>query len=318
MATKKTAKKADDILRKIAEEMNEVMAYGKDPDTGDIDESELIDVELSPKALEAEIKKRAEEDLREDDEDSFSPDVWAWFAENGLTPSESEPEEDEDEDEEPAPKKKAAAKKPAPKKASKKVEPEEDDEDDEDEEPAPKSKKKPVKKAKEEPEDDEDEDDKPAPKKKATPKKNSKKEGKRISFEQIAIDIVANGGDYDAVLNKFTELYNERGENDEEFIAKRAKIYYNIACKAAGIDPKQTSEKSKKKPAKKAPKKVEPEEDEDEEPEEDEDEEPAPKSKKKPAAKKPVAKKAEPDEDEDDEDDEPTPPKKKVSGKSKK
>lgn len=102
-------------LEKVAKEMNKVMCYGLN-DKGEVeDESELIDLELSDKALAKEIAKRAKEDLAPNDKDDFSKDVWAYFAKHGLLPEGCEADseqEDEDEEETPKPKsKKEKAKK---------------------------------------------------------------------------------------------------------------------------------------------------------------------------------------------------------------
>lgn len=122
MATKKEVEKELDPItaKEVAQEMNEVMQYGQDAKTGEVVRpDELIDLEQSEKALVKEIKARAAEDLRPDDENSFSEDAWNWFIDNGVTPGDQGDAPAEDKapakkggkaDKEPAP-----AKKPAPK-----------------------------------------------------------------------------------------------------------------------------------------------------------------------------------------------------------
>jgi hypothetical protein len=110
-------KKKEITLQEIAEEMNDIMAYGKDAETGEVDEAELIDVDASDKVLTKEIIKRAEEDLRAADEDDFTPEAWAWFLENGIVPAGAETDnsddDDDDDDGEPAPPKKIGTAKKA-------------------------------------------------------------------------------------------------------------------------------------------------------------------------------------------------------------
>ena len=68
-----------------------------------------------------------------------------------------------------------------------------------------------------------------------------------------------------ALLEKFTELYHERGKTDADFIRMRVDIYYKIACtrlhvEMVGVPVKKKEEKPKKaskkeeKPAKKTSK----------------------------------------------------------------
>lgn len=254
---KETKKKKGASLEKVAKEMNDVMQYGLHDETGEIDEDQLIDVELDEDELLDVIKDRAAEDLRPNDEESFSEDVWQWFIDNGITPSDSD---DGNIDDGP-----------------------EDEEDEEDEAPAPKSKKdkKPVKEekkpagkkkaAKEEPEDEDEEDEKP--------KKKSGKKGNAPGLlagaikgnEKIAMDIVEEGGDLDDVVAEFTKIYKKAGKDDKAYISKRSQIYYNIAVKRlteeGKIEGKFVGKVIPKKKAK------------------DDDDEPAPKKSKKPEQK---------------------------------
>ena len=92
----------------LAEEMNKVMMYGMN-ENGELSEpDEQIDLEMTDKNLAKEIAKRAKEDLRPDDKNSFSEKAWAYFEENDLLPADEEeaPEEaeeleDDEADEEP-------------------------------------------------------------------------------------------------------------------------------------------------------------------------------------------------------------------------
>ena len=101
-------------LQEVAVEMNDVMQYGMDGDTGKlVRPEEQIDVDQDEEALMEDILKNAEADLRPEDEEAFSEDAWNWFLDNGITPGgEEEPEEA------PAPKAKAPAKGKAPAKAA--------------------------------------------------------------------------------------------------------------------------------------------------------------------------------------------------------
>lgn len=228
------AKKKDDgvSLVKVAEEMNKVMAYGLDSKTGEVDESELIDVDLSDKALQAEIIKRAEEDLRAADEPDFSPEVWDWFIEQGVIPAGSEGNGDGDgdgDDDHPG-----------------------DDvtnsgDDAGDDEPPAKPKAKGKGKGKEK------------EKSKAKAADGDKRKGNVPSRamveggnEAFAKRLVEKKTSWDDFLNEFTELYTKAGKNDEKYILSRAKIYWNIAHKALGIMPKDGPRKAEpeKKPDK--------------------------------------------------------------------
>lgn len=256
-------------LEKVAKEMNKVMCYGLN-DKGEVeDESELIDLELSDKALAKEIAKRAEEDLAPNDKDEFSEDVWNYFTKHGLLPegceANSEEEEDEDEEEAPKPKsKKEKAKKVA------KEEPEEDEEPEEPEEEAPKAKKEKSKKKEEKP--------------KATKEKKATRD-KGPSFEQIACDIVKStkpNNCREALMEKFTELYHARGKTDEDFIRERVEIYYRIAAKRLGMEYEPVGKKEKtKKTAPAKSKKAGPDPDGMDGDEEEEEEAPKPKKSKK-------------------------------------
>ena len=82
-------------LQEVAVEMNDVMQYGMDADTGKlVRPEEQIDVDQDEEALMEDIIKNAEADLRPEDEEAFSEDAWNWFLDNGITPGgEGEPEE---------------------------------------------------------------------------------------------------------------------------------------------------------------------------------------------------------------------------------
>jgi hypothetical protein len=191
------AKKSKEVtLQQIAEEMNDIMAYGRDPDSGEVDESEIIDVDAKDAALQKEILKRAEEDLRANDEQDFSPDVWKWFIDNGVVPAGAEQDEQEQEADEP----------PAKSKGKEKAAPAKD------------------KKAKAKDTDDEDGDADEKKKTKRTPGGNEAK----------AIEILKDGGDLDDCIAAFTKIYKAAGNTDKEYILKRSKIYFNIACKSLG------------------------------------------------------------------------------------
>lgn len=240
--------KKESILVKAAEEMNRVMAYGMDEKGKVVEPDEQIDTTLKEKALEKELEARCKEDLRMEDKEDFSEEVWALFEEKGWGPlaKAEEPEEEEEDAEEPEEGEDAEA-------------PEEEEEDDEEEEkPAKKSKKEkaPKKSKKEEPEDEEEEE---APK----PKKSKRDDGtkksraprdKGPSFEQIAMDIVKSTDPkdaHDALMEKFTELYHERGKTDADFIKARVNIYHKIACTRLHIEmvgvPVSKKEKAPKK-----------------------------------------------------------------------
>lgn len=235
--------KKENILVKAAEEMNRVMAYGMDEKGKVVDPDEQIDTTLKDKALEKELEARCKEDLRTEDKEDFSEEVWALFEEKGWGPlgDKQEPEEEEEDAEEPEGEDAEA--------------PEEEEEDDEEEEkPAKKSKKEKAKK----PAKEEDEDKPKKSKRDDGTKKPRAPREKGPSFEQIAMDIVKSTDPKqarDALLEKFTELYHARGKTDADFIRMRVDIYYKIACtrlhvEMVGVPVKKKEEKAKK-PAKK-------------------------------------------------------------------
>ena len=256
-------KEKESILVKAANETNMVMAYGMDEKGKVVDPDEQIDVTLKEKALEKELESRLNEDLRMEDKEDFSEDVWQLFQDKGWGPFASkaeEAEEEEDEDAEEPEGEDAEA-------------PEEEEEDDEEEE-APKPAKKAAKKSKEEKpakkaaKKSKDEDEEEAPKKSkrddGTKKPRAPRE-KGPSFEQIAMDIVKSTDPKDArdaLIEKFTGLYHERGKTDENFIRMRVDIYYKIACtrlhvEMVGVPAKKSKkdEKPSKKKDEEAPKK---------------------------------------------------------------
>lgn len=227
-------KKKDDgaFLAQVAEEMNKVMAYGLDSKTGEVDESELIDVDLSDKALQAEILKRAEEDLRAADEPDFSPEVWDWFIEKGVIPAGSEGNGNEadgnpDDDETNL-----------------------NDDAGDDEPPAkPKGKEKAKAKPKNEGKSKGKEKAADGDKRKGNAPSRAMVEGGNEAFAKRLVEKKTSWDDF---LNEFSELYTKAGKGDEKYILSRAKIYWNIAHKALGITPKDGPHKAEpeKKPAK--------------------------------------------------------------------
>ena len=191
-------------LQEVAVEMNDVMQYGMDGDTGKlVRPEEQIDVDQDEEALMEDILKNAEADLRPEDEEAFSEDAWNWFLDNGITPGgEEEPEEA------PAPKAKAPAKgKAAPEKPAAKA-------------PA-KGAEKPAAKAKAE-----DGEKKPGIKKAMVPGGNEAK----------AIELAKEGCNLEDFIAEFTAIYAASGNNDKEYAAKRAKIYYKIGYQRAGLE----------------------------------------------------------------------------------
>lgn len=218
------SKSKKSIEQIVAEEMNKVMMYGMN-ENGELSEpDEQIDLEMTDKNLAKEIAKRAKEDLRPDDKDSFSKKVWAYFEENDLLPA----------DEEEAPE-----------------EPEELEDDEADEEPEePKSKKKSSKR---------EESEEPAPKKsKRDDDKSRTPREKGPSFEDIACQIVKKTPPkeaYEALTEKFTELYEARGKSDEDFIRKRVGIYYRIASQRLSVEMVMPSTKKVEKKGKEDSKK---------------------------------------------------------------
>lgn len=228
MAVKKGSKKVKEevSLQQIAEEMNTIMQYGFDEDTGETNEAEQIDTELEDNELLDTILGLAATDLRPQDEESFSSEVWEWFMNNGITPTSEEDnsvatdageEEEEGEaggEEEGEVEEKVSAKNPAKKE---------------------KAEKKDVK-------------DKPIKKQVAKEKREPKE--RAPSNEQVAIDAVKEGKTEKDLLKIFTKIYNAKGKDDADYIATRTAIYYGIACKALG---KVTEKPAKEKPAKEKP-----------------------------------------------------------------
>ena len=227
--------KKENILVKAAEEMNRVMAYGMDEKGKVVEPDEQIDTTLKDKALEKELEARCKEDLRLEDKEDFSEDVWALFEEKGWGPL-AKAEEPEEEDEEEQEGEDADA-------------PEEEEDDEEEEKPAKKSKKEKAPKKEED-----------APKKSKRDDGSKKRSPRQTgpSFEQIAMDIVKSTDPkdaHDALMEKFTELYHERGKTDEDFIKARVNIYHKIACNRLHIEMVGVPSKKAEKPAKKASKK---------------------------------------------------------------
>lgn len=234
MAIKKVKSKEKSIsLVQIAEELNEVMQYGVDPETGEVDTSQQIDTELEEEALYAEVIKSAKEDLAMNDEDSFSVEVWKWFLNEGVVPAGMEEEEELEEDayisdaleasseeeeneevvEEPAPVKSKKNDKKAVKETKEKKAPT----------PVKEEKKAAVPKAKEE------------KKIKKQPAIREKKE-RGPSNEVVAVEMYKAGKTVEDFIKKFTQIYLERGK-DAAFGEKRGKDYYGFAVRILGEKP---------------------------------------------------------------------------------
>lgn len=195
-------------LKEIAEELNDVMQYGVDPESGELARpEEQIDVNQKEKALLADIIKNAKADLRPDDENQFSEDCWNWFLDNGITPGADTDDVDGDAEEDTPPAKGKASKGKS-------------------EKAAPKGKASKDK--------DEDGGEKRGIKKAMVPGGNEAK----------AVEIVKGGGDLEDCIAEFTKIYKAAGNTDKEYILKRAKIYYGIACKKLGIEPGGSSKKA--------------------------------------------------------------------------
>lgn len=256
-------------LEQIANEMNEVMAYGCNADGVLEDPNEQIDTELSQKALLKVITDRAKEDLRVADEGSFSPEVWDWFIKNDLVPDEkgdtdmdnggapSDDQEAEDEDDDNA------------SEGDDDSEPDENDEDDGKQSPRkippakvkreanpdrPKNEQKGSSKAqKAETRTNTRADNKKADEGKeraANPEstKKNKRGGTRPAAmakggnEQFAKELVEDGCDFDEFHKEFINLYKKcKPDADKKFILSRAKIYWNIAHKQLGKSTPPTS-----------------------------------------------------------------------------
>ena len=191
-------------LQEVAAEMNDVMQYGMNAVTAVLERpEEQIDVDQDEEALMEDILKNAEADLRPEDEEAFSEDAWNWFLDNGITPGGEE--ELEAEPEAPAKpanknKEKTAA---APAKAEK----------------APaKPASKPAKAA--------DGEKKPGIKKAMVPGGNEAK----------AIELAKEGCNLEDFIEEYTAIYAASGNNDKEYAAKRAKIYYKIGYQRAGLE----------------------------------------------------------------------------------
>lgn len=199
-------------LREIAEELNEVMQYGIDPESDELVRPEdQIDIDQTDKALMADIIKNATADLRPDDEDAFSQDAWEWFLANGLTPGAGQEEETEPEAKsaKSTKGKEAAPAKPAAKPAA----------------------AKPAKPAAEEGE-----------------KRGIKKAMVPGGNEAKAIELAKKGCDLDDFIAEFTAIYAAAG-NDADYAAKRAKIYFKIGYDRAGLEVPAGPAKAAAKPA---------------------------------------------------------------------
>lgn len=271
------AKKA--ILQQIAQEMNDVMAYGCDNDGVLLKPEERIDPDLTDKALEADIIRRCKEDLAPGDEESFSPEVWEWFMAHDAF---SVPAEQPDEAEEPDNDDNDEAEEPDEADVidveAKEVSGDDNDEaDDElDEKPAPKRAKKPIDKKlagkpKHDTEDDAQEGaEKPRKtEKRASTAKRSKNdaEGRTQSEkskhapvpkkmaeggnERFALDLVKQGLSFDDFCEQFKALYAKAApERGEKYALQRAKVYWNIANKRlADKKRKKNEEPENDKPA---------------------------------------------------------------------
>lgn len=227
-------------LEQIAEEMNDVMQYGRNEDGELVNEGDLIDTELSSKALKECIIQRAKEDLRPADIESFSPEVWDWFVDNDLVadddagePDENEPENDDDngsddadgsdddagEDDEPE----KSPSKPAGKNAAGKPTPNTPEKAQNGPSKASNGKKRPDNKANPE----SAKNGQTAPKKRQPPQGAMAQGGN----EAYGVSLVEQGLDFDAFHEKYAELYKAAGKTDKDYIRKRARIYWGIAHK---------------------------------------------------------------------------------------
>lgn len=247
-------------LEQVANEMNEVMAYGCDENGKLVDESEQIDVELSDKALLKVIKDRAKEDLRAEDEGSFSPEVWDWFIDQNLAPkassdnSENDPDAEEGDDndssdddaedadyEEVPPKK---ADKPNGGKAAGKGTAKTPEKAREGDSKASKPKtqgtargdKKVAEKGNSRP-DNPDSTRKQKPKRDAVGGAMAKG-----GNEKYAVSLVEDGAGWEEFLDAFTKVYTEnKPDADDAYILSRSKIYWNIAHKKLGKETPPTT-----------------------------------------------------------------------------
>lgn len=240
MATKKVKTKDKELsLIQIANELNEVMQYGVDPESGEVNVSEQIDTELDDEDLFEEVMKSAREDLAANDEDSFSPEVWKWFLDQGITPAGME-EVGEFVDGDGNTVELVEPEQVAPAKPVKEKTPQ-------------KKEEKPAPKAKEE-------------KKAAAPQKKEEKKIKKQpairekkergpSNEMIAKEMYEAGKTVEDFIKKFTQIYTERGK-DAVFGEQRGRDYYGFAQRALGIKPEKAKieKKAPKEEAKPAPK----------------------------------------------------------------
>lgn len=242
-------------LEQIAEEMNDVMQYGRNEAGELVNEGDLIDTELSQKALKECIVQRAKEDLRPADVESFSAEVWDWFVDNDLVEDEGASDEVEDEDTSDDVTDVADAS---------------DDESDEDDEPAP-PKKPAGKKTDTKPVASTPKKAQNGPSKASNGKKQADTQGKvdnaqngqtvakkrqppqgamaQGGNEKYAVSLVEEGLDFDAFHKKFANLYKEAGKTDADYIQKRARIYWGIAHKTLNrpLPDRQEVPKGKKR-----------------------------------------------------------------------
>ena len=69
--------------------------------------------------------------------------------------------------------------------------------------------------------------------------------------EAKAIELAKEGCTLDDFVDEFTKIYKASGNNDKEYVAKRAKIYYKIGYDRAGLTPPDAPKGGKDKaPAK--------------------------------------------------------------------
>lgn len=244
-------------LQQVAEEMNEVMAYGCNEKGELVDPAEQIDTDLSDKALMRVLKDRAKEDLRAGDEGSFSPEVWDWFVDNNLAPDpntdvdvdmdegddrpvddgtesedpDSDDQDDSDQDEEPEQPRQAP-----PAKMKRDTNPNKADKPQKGDSKARKTEKRPDTHA-------EDKKSQKSEERADNPDSNkkSKRTGSRPTVmakggnEGFAIELVKKGADFPEFYQEYVDLYKEyKPEADKKFVLSRAKIYWNIAHKKLG------------------------------------------------------------------------------------
>ena len=222
---KKAEKKEPITLQQVAEELNDIMAYGQNEKGEVVRPKELIDVKMKEKPLLEEILKRAAADLRASDEEEFSEDAWNFFLDNGITPSEDDVDPVDAGDDEGS-------------EGSDDSDADDTDTDEEAEEAPVKTKgkakaeSKPAGKGKEKAASEDGE------------KKGIKKAMVPGGNEAKAVELAKEGLDLNGFIKEFTKIYNASGQKDETYIHSRAKIYFNIGYKKIGKTAPGTAAKT--------------------------------------------------------------------------